>query len=737
MHRCPTSRSCKLHGQRRAAHQARVRPAPKGGYRFDSPRAYAIPTTIRSPRSVAFSPDGAAIALGGRWGRLQVVNTTNGRALHSLGNQDELVQGLLVRFSPSGKQLLSARHRLTRVRIWDLQTGQITRELTATRYPIRDMSVTHRDRVLLATGAGVEVWNGKTGKLERIFKMRYNLPVTRVATSPSGLALAGDRAGNVLVFNPRNGNRRGRLSSPGSRLAALDLADDGSVFVVAYESGLVRLAHTTPVRRMRGFSWATRSRPVHVRLSRNKERIVVAEASGEIAHVDTERSKLLYRQQSSAGSLDDFSVSRDGRLLAAVARSGAVELWQSEDAGSRLGLPKQFTHAPEPKPKATLRLEEPVRIELETPGVNISSFSLGKRGRFLAVGGMPSQVSVYYLVIHPRKRRYPYAKRLYRRLPARPVKGGKTRQTLRVAITPNRSWLVVQGGSFYLDRYSLISGRYRPRQYREKPILRSLLPTHDSRRLITVGAGRNVLGWSLQGRLSFRFNGVRNPYWVGVSPWARTLIEVQGWDRITAFELPTGRLKWERESGPLPEFEVVGMGFTPKNHELVTFHKTGFLRYFDAETGALLRRIRIPRLTGQTGPCAIRQDAKLMACARHGALELVELPGGAPVRRIQLSPRRQHDLKVRGLAFSPRGNTLVAQTGRQKLAIFNFDRLGTVQSYTGIDAQVRFRLGLPLAAPRIQVKPGRVSKGSILDPRAPLRHNRPKPRWAPPRPRLR
>ncbi len=730
VHRCPSQKSCThpSHRVKPGVDPPRARySSPARGYSFRNPRRYALSTSIRQPRSVSFSPDGGLVAVGGRWGRLEVVNARTGRTLYAMGRTDELVQGLLVRFTPSGHQLVSARHKLTRVRIWDRHSGRLVREIKAKGYPIRDLALTRNHRVVLATGAGVEIWNGKSGRHERTLKMRYNLPVTRVAASKSGHCLAGDRAGNVLLFAPANGSRYGRLESPGKRLAALSLADDGALAVVAYQNGMVRVAQTSPFRRKRGFSWWTRGTPLRVGFAAHQRTVVVADSSGRIEHVDAARGKLLYRQHARSKHIDDAALSNDGRLLASANVNGGVELWQTAESTKPLQLPKRWKRPALHRPRATLSIVQPVRIDLEIPGVNIADFTVGKRGKFLAVAGHPASVGVYYLVTRPRRKKRPYAKRLYLRKPRKRAKKRRLRQEpLRVAITPDRNWLIAHGGGFYLNRWALLNGRTIRRRFSKKPVLRSLLPSHNSRTLITVGPGRRVFGWNLYGRRKFELSGVSNPYWVGTTRRGKTFLQIQGWDRMVAFDLPSGKRRWDNASGPLADFEVVAMRFTRDSQKLITFHKTGFLRYLDVSTGVLLTRIRIPMGRKPTA-CDIRPDAKIMACGTAEGVALLELPSGAVIRTLRIRGAGKRSGRVRSLGYRPRGNTLVVQTGRQKLVVYNFDHPGKAIRYTGIDAWVRVRLGLPIVAPKIRVKPGRVPKPGLLNPTKPLRHRQPRP----------
>lgn len=715
---------------------ARLAPGPPAVFGFKKPRHFGLPLERTRPRSVAIDRTGRLMAVGGRYGDLKLVRLEDGRVLRSLGHTEELVDGLLVRFSPSGRRLVSARHDLTRVRVWDVPGGRLIKQFRTRRHPIHDLAITANGRVLLATPQGVEVWHEAKGRLERTVKLRFDLPAYRVAASLRDVAAAGDRSGNLVVFAPSTGVRLGMANTPGSRLVALDISNCGSVMAAGFEKRIVHLYDTSPLNRRRAFRLYTDSRPVRVRLSRDCGRVVVAERAGRISVVDAHRGRKLASHKSRTGALRDFVVSPDELLLASVSRSGNVEIWQSERALHPLVLPEETSRQEPPPPRPSLKLVRPARVVLDTPELQIDSFAVGRRGRFLAVGGAPEQVGVYYVVLRPRRGKRPTARRLYRRMFKGRIPAGTAKRPVRVAITPNRSWLVAHGRGFYLKRWALVSGRPISSWIKRRYKLISLLPGANSQLLVTTTDSRQVVGWSLAGHRRFVFEGLRDAYWAGISPPGDRLVLVQGWDRVAVYDLPSGRLRWERPSGPLKRFSVLALQFSPDGRHLYSYHRSGFLRIVDLQTGALVRRVRIP-LPDATRRCAIRPDVRILACAHPGGVELLELPSGARLGRLDLpggSGRR-----VRELVYSLKGNALVAQTARRQLTLFHFDQPGAVSRYSKAELAVRIRLGLPLRPPRVQVSPGQIRTGRLLkDPSRVLRA-RPRPRIGPtrqPQPRL-
>lgn len=663
------------------------------------------------------------MAVGGRWGGLQVVRIADGKVLLKLGKLEELGRPLRVSFTPDGGQLVSAGHDHRHVKVWALPGGRLERSFRVKGYPIRDLATGAGSVAVLATSEGAEVWDLGRGQHRGTQKMPYDLPVIRVAGGGrSGVFAAGDRAGSVRVFSPKMPSVGGVIPTPGKRLSALAISPDGQLVAAGFESGRVRLSRTRSLRPVRSFDWVGKSRPVAIRIPAHGRALVVAEASGRIAQVDTTRGRLLSSRRAPTSAPDTGSValSPDGAVLAFTGSTGEagragkqVRVWQSEDAERALRLPERFTPRPRPRPKPTLSPIFPSHIVLDTPGLGITSFAPARRGQFLAVAGQPSQIRVYYLNFTPRAGESPHAKRLYRRVAAS-TRDQDDEAPVWVAVTPDRRWLVAHGAGFYLDRWALLSGRRLRTWVPKKPPLRGLVPMHDNRTLVTL-SGRTVLGWSLRGQRRFSFAGLADAYWLGVAPDNKHLVMLQGWDRVVVYALPDGDERWSAASGPLPGYEVLAMRISPRSKALLTYHRNGFVRVRDLRTGAMLNRVRVPTPAG-IQRCAIRPDGRVLACAHEEGIDLTELPSGAFLGTVPApAGLGEKGLRARGMAYSPKGNVLAVQSSRRQLVLFSFDRPGEVQRYTGVEAKARIRLGLPIVPPKVRVKP------SALPKRGPLR----------------
>jgi WD40 repeat protein len=689
---------------------------------------YVLPLRDLEARTLALSPAGDLMAVGGTYGGLQIVRVKDGTIQHLLSRPEEVPEGLLVAFSRDGRRLVSARHDLVRLRIWDVATGRPERQLTAGAYPIRDLAMGDAETLVVATGAGAEVFDLRTGARRGLAKARFDLPVTHVVASASGIGAFGDRSGTVTVLDCRTARAGDRI--PGTtRLAALDLSADGKLLALAYQNNSVQLASTSPAQRLPGWAWSTSDTPRRVQLDPRAERLLVAERSGRITLLDRRDARPLAQAASRPGGLQDFVASPDGALWVTAGRAGSVEILQSSLAPHRLLLPATLPPPVEEPPRSTLTLKAPTALVIEVPDAEVTSVAVGKRGRFIAVGSLPEQVSMYYVNVQTGTGAISSARLLFRRTPTGPPPARPGSRMVRVALTPNDTWLFAHGPRLGLARWAAMSGRPIPLAVRGLKDPVSLLPTHDGATMITSTLDRRVVGWTLDGNRRFDVQGIPDPYWIGVNPSGNVLIQIQGWDRIVASRLPSGARLWDTPSTPRESHEVLAVGFTPRG-ELATYHRTGFLRITDLETGLVVKRRRIP-LPPDTARCAFRPDTVVLACAHASAISLFETATGAEVRTLALPGSRPDP--ARDLEWSLRGNALVTQLGRRQLVAYFFDHPADAEPFAQEEVLVRVRLGLPVQAPRAAVPAERLPPGSIIKPGRNLRQDSPRPHVAPPR----
>ena len=182
--------------------------------------------------SVALSPDGKTLAVGGAAGRIFLIDLPSGRMLHFLVGHSNSVIGL--DFSPDGTRLATSSADKT-VRIWDVATGQTIRTLTghsAFVYAVRFSP----DGRLLATGAGdktARIFSADDGSLTAT--INANAAVTSVDWSQDGKTLftsdlnsTQQKASGFVCQWRLDGTQLKRFEAPGA-VSSLHSTKDGAI----------------------------------------------------------------------------------------------------------------------------------------------------------------------------------------------------------------------------------------------------------------------------------------------------------------------------------------------------------------------------------------------------------------------------------------------------------------------------------------------------------------------------
>lgn len=630
---------------------------------FAGSRQYVLTGTADFGRSTDFSPNGRLLAVGGTYGRVQLVDLRTGKIVRTLQTHDELDRTLHVRFTPRGDHLLVAGYDECTVNVWHLATGNLVRSIRIGR-AIHGLEVTSGTSVAVAATGWATVVDWRTGKELHRVEMPYGLAARQVALNAKASRLAvSSSVGHLRIVDiaSREPVARGRMDS--TRVTALALHPDGGLLAVGFEDGALRLLEGTTLKRRRAFQWtANQHAVVGLRFSKDGRRLLALTTEGSLVELTTSNGRILSTRAVAGSPTTSLSLSRNGLQAAAPRKDHRVALWQSTRHKGRVALPDKATPRPA-GPAAKLTLPPPKQDVLTVPAGQIVSLALSKNGTRVVLGHHPPAVSAWRLMTHPRRR---FVRLWRRRVLA--TKDAKGLRSVRVALSARERFVYLHGPTDRIRRYSTAGGWPVAIRRTTARGLGSLLPTPDGKSWITSTATSKVLLWSPIGVLQRSFNAMKTPYWVGVSPDSKRFVEVGGVDNLAVYDLGTGKPLWRHRGHLHRILEVMALRFSPDSKKLLSYHKTGFLREYDATTGLLVGHRRIPTPPGIVS-CTLRPDVRVLACAVGSSIRFYEVSSGALIRVVR--PKTSVNA-VLGLGYSLDGSTVIVLEAARRIRLLRF-----------------------------------------------------------------
>ncbi len=275
---------------------------------------------------LAFSPDGKTLAAWGGYDELCLWNVATGEQRSQLRikqNPPPSVKALA--FSPDGKTLAagySSHEDKLAVRLWDVDTGKVARELRVSQGSVIDLAFAPDGKTLAGAKAGGEVylWETTAGKelhrLKRADAGGGEYGGYGIAFSPDGKTVAAG-GGKVTIWDVATGKKRWQFAAVGYFVAFLPngktLAAAGAYYPPQPE--MERLLHQPTI-----YLWD---------IETGKERRLV--------------------QEERQGDFRCLAASPDGRMLVTGGPGGELRLWEVATGKERGRLERhdsgQFTAA--------------------------------------------------------------------------------------------------------------------------------------------------------------------------------------------------------------------------------------------------------------------------------------------------------------------------------------------------------------------------------------------------------
>jgi WD40 repeat protein len=287
----------------------------------------------RAPvQSVEFSPDGQRIAAIARFGpsgderAVEVWDVATGQIIRAL--EGRYGPNASVAFSPDGNALACGSIE-PGVKVWDTETGQEIRTLKVPSGEVRSVAFSPDGRKLASahSGGAVIVWDAATGQ-KTLTLQGHTASVSCVRFSRDGQRLASASAdGTAKVWDATTGLEILALRGHTGSVNGVAFSPDGRTLASAGNDGMVQVWDATT--RQEPFSIKWDYALTSVAFSPDGQRLASASEDGTARVWDAATGLEILAVRGHRGSANDVAFSPDGRTLASAGNDWMVKVWDA------------------------------------------------------------------------------------------------------------------------------------------------------------------------------------------------------------------------------------------------------------------------------------------------------------------------------------------------------------------------------------------------------------------------
>lgn len=628
--------------------------------------------------TVAYSPDGQLIAVGGKDKTVSLYDAKTKKVLREIVGHNGMVFRLT--FTPDGKSLLTGSSDGT-ARLWNISDGNQLAKFNVhgdKLEMVRSIAISpDGKRIAAGNWAGqAYVWDLETQ--EELFQLtKQELPVTGLAFSPDGNLIASctgswkqDRkAGTARLWNAKTGELVGELPGHQSNIRGLLFMNDGKTLVTWETVKVVRFWDVESKALLKTYS---HNRTV-TSATKLKAGLALADFRGGIFVLDQNLGKIHARTGAHFNQIGSMAISPDGSELATVSHDGYFKTWSTQISQQAAGqLPSNEVDDLAPLAER-IRDWQPLqlgdatafqlnRIKVLNPHGDKVWFAIySPNGKTLATGGSDKTVKLWNAetmeLLH--------------------TLSGHKSFTSHAAFSPDGkkvatvSWRADKS----LKLWDVQTGKLLASSSVHKDACRQVAFSPDGQLIATVCEDHFVRLFNPQLALVLSIDAGLNAYSVAFSPDSRIMaigtgnlgMNEQG--QITLYDPQTGERTQELKNS---DGYVFHLQFLKDGKRLLAANGGAGCVIWDVETGEMEE---IYRAVEDTRWVEIDRDEKrLIASARIGEVFLWNRNIPAPSAFIKAS-----DKFIHCTTFSPDGRHVLIADEAGKLSIWEISNSKTTQ----------------------------------------------------------
>ncbi len=261
-----------------------------------------------------------------------IVNPTPSSFDYSLQYAIDANSGAIgsVAITPDGRQLVSAGHRL---KIWNLSTGRLERDLTGHSSPVRSVAITPDGKQLVSGSwdKTIKIWNLSTGRLERTLNGHSESDVVdNVAITPDGKQLVSNSNDKTIKIWNLSTGRLERTLTDGSLVISVAITPDRNKLVTGSKDNTIKIWNLSTGRLERTLiliHGSYHDQVISVAITPDGNQLVSGSYEGIIKIWDLSTGRLERTLTGHSYEVNSLAITEDGNRLVSGSGDDTIKIW--------------------------------------------------------------------------------------------------------------------------------------------------------------------------------------------------------------------------------------------------------------------------------------------------------------------------------------------------------------------------------------------------------------------------